>query len=139
MIVGKGAVRELCGDIDKIAGEIKLTVQAQIDRATDRIDSELNSCGRELRGAEAILMQIPQLMTRLAQQIGPEAPVHIKNSLASITDEVNAKVDFIKGNIQEVQKNITDVDKYTDEIDNLTDVVSDYTKKIDEMTDKYQK
>lgn len=78
MIVGKGAVRQLCNDVDDIAVEIRMTVQAQIDRATDKIDSELNSCGRELRSAEKILQQIPQLMARLAQQIGPEAPIHIK-------------------------------------------------------------
>lgn len=139
MIVGKSAVRELCNEVDDIAVEIRLTVQAEIDRATDKIDSELNSCGRELGTASRILLQIPQLMQRLAQQVGPEAPIHIKNSLASITDEVNAKVQTIADNINEVQQNIKDVDKYTDDIDGLTDVVGNYAKKLDTLTDKYQK
>lgn len=138
-IVSKGGVRELCNEVDDIAVEIRLKVQAEIDRTTDKIDAELNSCGRELNTSSKILLQIPQLMQRLAQQIGPDAPIHIKNSLASITDEVVAKVQTIAENITEVQKNIKDVDKYTDQIDDITDVVAGYCKKLDEITDRYQK
>ncbi|MGF9821637.1 hypothetical protein [Brevibacillus agri] len=51
MLVGKGAVREMANDIDKVVREIDQITQSKIDRVSDKIDSELNSCGRELTNA----------------------------------------------------------------------------------------
>jgi SMC interacting uncharacterized protein involved in chromosome segregation len=138
MMVGKGAVRGMANEIDAVIKDIDLVVQADIDKVLVLIDSELNSCGRELGTAQKLLLQIPQLMNRLAQQVGPDAPVHIKNSLSSITGEVNAKIETIVENIVEVQKNIKDVDKHTDKIDELTDKIDKLTDVIDNITDKYQ-
>lgn len=139
MIVGKGSVRELCNEIDKVAHEIKDITQAQIDRTADKIDAELNSCGRELTNAQNNLNQIKPLAERLVQQVGASAPDHIQVLVGSIVTEIMSKVVGSIDNLREVQKNIQDVDKYTNEIDGLTDEVGKLTKKIDSITDKYQK
>ncbi|ANF95660.1 hypothetical protein AR543_06380 [Paenibacillus bovis] len=139
MLVGKGAVREMSNDIDKVIREIDQITQSKIDRVADKIDSELNSCGRELTNAASTLSQIKPLMDRLVAQVGQNAPDHVQILVTSIAQEVMSKVIAAGGNVDEVQKNIKDVDKLTDEIDNLTDEIDKLTNKIDEITDKYQK
>lgn len=139
MFVGKGAVREMANDIDKVIREIDQLTQSKIDRVADKIDSELNSCGRELTNAAATLSQIKPLIDRLVGQVGQNAPDHVQVLVTSIAQEVMSKVIAATGNIDEVQRNIKDVDKLTDEIDNLTDEIDKLTNKIDEITDKYQK
>lgn len=139
MIVGKGAVREMSNDIDKVIREIDQITQSKIDRVADKIDSELNSCGRELTNAASTLSQIKPLIDRLVAQVGQNAPDHVQILVTSIAQEVMSKVIAAHGNVDEVQKNIKDVDKLTDEIDNLTDEIDKLTNKIDEITDKYQK
>lgn len=138
-IVSKGGVRELCNDVDDIAVEIRLKVQAGVDRATDGIKAELNSTARELSTSEKVILQIPQVLQRLSQQIGPEAPIHVKNIIASGFDEINAKVQTVADNLKEVQVNVTDVSKHTENIDKITDAVDELCKQIDSITDKYQK
>lgn len=139
MIIGKGAVRELCHEIDGVIKEIDQITQSQIDRVADKIDAELLSCGRELTSASNTLTQIKPLADRLVQQIGSNAPDHVQVLVGSIVTEIMSKVTGVVGNIEEVQKNIKDVDKYTDQIDTLTDLIDEKTDKIDKITDKYQK
>lgn len=139
MIVGKGAVREMSNDIDKVIREIDIITQSKIDRVSDKIDSELNSCGRELTNAAMTLSQIKPLIDRLVAQVGQNAPDHVQVLVTSISQEVMSKVVAASGNIDEVQKNIKDVDKLTNEIDSLTDEIDKLTNKIDDITDKYQK
>ncbi|MFS0871018.1 hypothetical protein [Paenibacillus xylanilyticus] len=139
MLVGKGAVREMSNDIDKVIREIDQITQSKIDRVSDKIDSELNSCGRELANAATTLSQIKPLIDRLVAQVGQDAPDHVQVLVTSIAQEVMSKVIATSGNIDEVQKNIKDVDKLTNEIDSLTDEIDKLTDKIDEITDKYQK
>lgn len=139
MLVGKGAVRELCNEIDKEVRKINSITQSDIDRTSDRIDSELNSCGRELSNASSTLSQIKPLVDRLVEQVGGNAPDAVQVLVGSICTEIMSKVNSSTGNIVEVQKNIKDVDKLTDSIDSLTDDISDIVKKIDDITDRYQK
>ncbi|CAH1222054.1 MULTISPECIES: hypothetical protein [unclassified Paenibacillus] len=139
MFVGKGSVREMSNDIDRVIREIDQITQSKIDRVSDKIDSELNSCGRELSNAATTLTQIRPLIDRLVAQVGQDAPDHVQVLVTSIAQEVMSKVIAAGGNIEEVQKNIKDVDKLTDEIDSLTDEIDKLTNKIDEITDKYQK
>jgi len=139
MIVGKGAVRELCNEIDKYVRQIDQITQSQIDRVADKIDSELNSCGRELTNAQNTLSQIQPLVDRLVQQVGANAPDHVQVLVSSIATEIMSKVSTAADNIREVQKNIRDVDQLTNEIDRLTDAIDEITNKIDETTDRYQK
>lgn len=138
-IVNKSGVRELCNDVDDIAVEIRLAVQAGVDRAADGIKAELNSTVRELSNSEKVILQIPQVLQRVMQQVGPEAPIHIKNVLSSAFDEINAKVATASDNLKEVQVNVGDVKKHTEAIDTITDTVDTFCKKIDQLTDKYQK
>ncbi|MDQ0063349.1 hypothetical protein [Paenibacillus harenae] len=139
MLVGKGAVREMANDIDKVIREIDQITQSKIDRVADKIDSELNSCGRELTNAATTLSQIKPLIDRLVGQVGQNAPDHVQVLVTSIAQEVMSKVIASTSNIDEVQRNIKDVDKLTNEIDTLTDEIDKLTNKIDEITDKYQK
>lgn len=139
MFVGKGAVREMANEIDKVIKEIDQVTQSKIDRLADSIDSELKSCGRELTNTESTLHQIKPLIDRLVDQVGVNAPDHVQVLVQSISQEVMSKVSTSLGNLTEVQKNIKDVDKLTDQIDQLTDDIDDLTDKIDKITDKYQK
>lgn len=136
--VGKDEVRQMANEIDKIMNEIDKLAQAKIDRVTDRIDSELQSCGRELNGATMTLTQIKPLVDQLVMQVGENAPDHIKLIVKSACQEIMSKVTSVTSNIGEVQKNIKDVDKYTDEIDELTDMLDGFTDQVDKITDKYQ-
>lgn len=45
MFVGKGAVREMASEIDKVIRDIDQLTQSKINRVSDKIDAELNSCG----------------------------------------------------------------------------------------------
>jgi len=139
MFVGKGAVREMANEVDKVIRKIDQITQSEIDRVADKIDAELASCGRELTSATLTLQQIKPLADRLVQQIGANAPDHVQVLVGSIVTEIMSKVTGVTSNITEVQKNIKDVDKYTDEIDALTDKIDKHTDTIDEITDKYQK
>lgn len=139
MFVGKGAVREMANEIDKVIKEIDQVTQSKIDRLADSIDSELKSCGRELTNTESTLHQIKPLIDRLVDQVGVNAPDHVQVLVQSISQEVMSKVSTSLGNLAEVQKNIKDVDKLTDQIDQLTDDIDDLTDKIDKITDRYQK
>lgn len=139
MFVGKGAVREMANEVDKVIKEIDQVTQSKIDRLADSIDSELKSCGRELSNTESTLHQIKPLIDRLVDQVGVNAPDHVQVLVQSISQEVMSKVSTSLGNLAEVQKNIKDVDKLTDQIDQLTDDIDDLTDKIDKITDKYQK
>lgn len=140
MLVGKGAVREMANEIDKVIKAIDQITQSKIDRVADKIDSELQSCGRELNGAQNTLSQVKPLADRLVAQMGGSgAPDHVQVLVGSIITEIMSKVTSAVGNITEVQKNIKDVDKLTDEIDELTDEIDEQTDKIDKITDKYQK
>lgn len=138
MIVGKGAVREICNEIDKVIREIDQVTQSKIDRVADQIDAELKACGRELHNAQNTLVQIKPLADRLVQQVGANAPDAIQVLVQSIVTEIMSKVSTSLDNIKEVQENIKDVDKKTDEIDSLTDEIDVLTNKIDIITDKYQ-
>jgi uncharacterized coiled-coil DUF342 family protein len=139
MFASKGSVRELCNEIDKVIRDIDQITQSKIDRVSDKIDAELNSCGRELTNASNTLGQIKPLADRLVQQVGANAPDHVQVLVGSIVTEIMSKVVSTVSNITEVQKNIKDVDRYTDEIDRLTDEIDELTDKVDAITDKYQK
>ncbi|MGO4370426.1 hypothetical protein AB4Z21_06445, partial [Paenibacillus sp. MCAF20] len=92
MLVGKGAVREMANDIDKVVREIDQITQSKIDRVADKIDSELNSCGRELTNAATTLSQVKPLIDRLVGQVGQNAPDHVQVIVTSIAQEVMSKV-----------------------------------------------
>ena len=51
MITTKAHVRQTVNEIDKVLKDIDQVTQSQIDRVCDKIDAELNSCGRELTGS----------------------------------------------------------------------------------------
>lgn len=136
--VGKTEARRTGNEIDKILVEIDNITQSKIDRVCDKIDSELNSCGRELANSIQTLQQIKPLIDRLVAQVGQNAPDHVQVLVQSIAQEVMSKVTGSIENQAEVQRNIKDVDKYTNEIDGLTDEIDTLTNKIDELTDKYQ-
>lgn len=139
MFVGKGSVRELCHEIDKKLREIDQITQSKIDRVSDKIDAELESCGRELTTAQETLAQIQPLVDRLVKQIGGNAPDHIQVLVGSIATEIMSKVNSVTRCVTGVQKNIKDVDQYTNEIDALTDAIDKVTNQIDAITDKHQK
>lgn len=138
LFVGKKEARALGNDIDKVIRDIDQITQSEIDRVCDKIDAELNSCGRELSNSIKTLAQIKPLLDRLAQQVGMNAPDNVQVLVQSICQEISSKVATSIDNQEEVRKNIKDVDKYTDEIDHLTDQIDDLTNKIDTMTDKVQ-
>lgn len=138
LFVGKKEARALGNEIDKVIRDIDQITQSEIDRVCDKIDAELNSCGRELANSVKTLAQIKPLLDRLAQQVGMNAPDHVQVLVQSICQEISSKVATSIDNQEEVRKNIKDVDKYTDEIDHLTDQIDDLTNKIDTMTDKVQ-
>lgn len=138
MFIGKKTTRVAGNEIDKILVDIDNITQSKIDRVCDRIDSELNSCGRELGNSIQTLQQIKSLMDRLVAQVGQNAPDHVQVLVQSIAQEVMSKVNGSIDNQAEVQRNIKDVDKYTNEIDSLTDEIDSLTNKIDELTDKFQ-
>lgn len=138
IFVGKSDVRKLCNGIDKLSREIVKVTQADIDRTCDKIDSELNSCGRELSNSVKTLAQIKPLLDRLIAQVGQGAPESIQVLVQSIAQEISSKVATSMDNQEEVRKNITDVDKYTNEIDALTDKIESLTDQIDAMMDKFR-
>lgn len=138
LIVGKRQAREVGNEIDKILRDIDMITQSEIDRVCDRIDAELNSCGRELGNSVKTLQQIKPLVDRLVQQVGQNAPDHVQVLVGSICQEIMSKVVSSMDCQAEVQRNIQDVDKYTDQIDQLTDKIDGLTDQIDQLTDKYQ-
>lgn len=137
-LVGKKQAREVGNEIDKILRDIDMITQSEIDRVCDRIDAELNSCGRELGNSVKTLQQIKPLVDRLVQQVGQNAPDHVQVLVGSICQEIMSKVVSSMDCQAEVQRNIQDVDKYTDQIDQLTDRIDGLTDQIDQLTDKYQ-
>lgn len=137
VVSGKEA-RKIGNDIDQILKDIDKITQAEIDRTCDRIDSELNSCGRELGNSINTLQQVKPLLDKLVTQVAAGAPAELKVLIESISQEIHSKVTSSINNQEEIQKNIKDVDKYTDEIDHLTDTIDGLTNQIDVLTDKLQ-
>ena len=137
LIIKKNA-RRVGNDIDKVIREIDQITQSEIDRVCDKIDAELNSCGRELSNSVKTLQQIKPLLDRLVQQVGVNAPDHVQVLVQSIAQEISSKVSTSIDNQEEVRKNIKDVDQYTTEVDELTNKVSALCEKIDVITDKIQ-
>ena len=138
IFVRKKEVRKTSNAIDKVLREIDQVTQSEIDRVCDKIDAELNSCGRELSNSIKTLQQIKPLLDRLVQQVGVNAPDHVQVLVQSIAQEISSKVSTSIDNQEEVRKNIKDVDQYTNEVDLLTDKIDELTNKIDLMTDKFQ-
>lgn len=138
LFVGKKDARKIGNQIDNIVRDIIQVTQADIDRTCDRIDAELNSCGRELNTSIKTLQQIKPLLDRLVGQVGAGAPESIQVLVQSIAQEISSKVTTSIDNQEEVRKNIADVDKYTNEIDGLTDKIEELAKQIDTITDKIQ-
>ena len=58
IFVKKKEVRKTSNAIDKVLREIDQVTQSEIDRVCDKIDAELNSCGRELSNSIKTLQQI---------------------------------------------------------------------------------
>ena len=138
LLISKKNARKVGNDIDKVIKEIDQITQSEIDRVCDKIDAELNSCGRELSNSIKTLQQIKPLLDRLVQQVGVNAPDHVQVLVQSIAQEISSKVSTSIDNQEEVRKNIKDVDKYTNEVDLLTDKIDELTTKIDLFTDKFQ-
>ena len=138
IFVKKKEVRKTSNAIDKVLREIDQVTQSEIYRVCDKIDAELNSCGRELSNSIKTLQQIKPLLDRLVQQVGVNAPDHVQVLVQSIAQEISSKVSTSIDNQEEVRKNIKDVDKYTNEVDLLTDKIDELTTKIDLFTDKFQ-
>ncbi|MFR5266289.1 hypothetical protein [Clostridium sp.] len=138
LLVSKRGARVLGNEIDKVLREIDQITQSEIDRVCDKIDAELNSCGRELSNSIRTLQQIEPLLNRVMDQVAQNAPDHVQVLLGSITQEIASKVTTSIDNQLEVQKNIKDVDKYTNQIDELTDRIDVATNTIDKLTDKIQ-
>lgn len=138
LLVSKRGARVLGNEIDKVLKDIDQITQSEIDRVCDKIDAELNSCGRELSNSIRTLQQIEPLLNRVMDQVAQNAPDHVQVLLSSITQEIASKVATSIDNQLEVQKNIKDVDKYTDQIDELTDRIDIATNTIDKLTDKIQ-
>ena len=138
LFVGKKDARKIGNQIDNIVRDIIQVTQADIDRTCDRIDAELNSCGRELNTSIKTLQQIKPLLDRLVGQVGAGAPESIQVLVQSIAQEISSKVTTSIDNQEEVRKNISDVDKYTDIIDSQTDKIEELAKQIDTITDKIQ-
>lgn len=138
MLMTKGQVRATVNQIDKVLKDIDQVTQSKIDRVCDKIDAELNSCGRELTSSVKTLQQVKPLVDKLVIQVGENAPEHLKVLVQSICSEIISKVTTSIDNQEEVKRNIADVDKYTDEIDGLTDEIDSLTDQIDKLTDKFQ-
>lgn len=138
LFVGKKDARQVGNDIDKVIKQIDQITQSDIDRTCDKIDAELNSCGRELGNSIKTLQQVKPLLDKLVAQVGTNAPEHMQLLVQSIAQEISSKVSTSMDNQEEVRKNIKDVDKYTDEIDHLTDKIDELTNQIDVLTDKFQ-
>lgn len=138
MLANKKDVRQLMNQIDKQLTEIRTISQAEIDRLTDKIDSELNSCARELINAQRTLEQVKPLVDRLVAQVGANAPDAVQVLVGSIASEIMNKATGALDNLREVQKNVKDVDHLTDKIDEATDKIEGVVKGIDSLTDKYQ-
>ena len=136
--VGKKEVRQLCNDMDKLAREIHDKAQSELDRIGDRIDAELESCGRELGTTEKTLAYIKPIIDRIIAQVAPKAPEDVKLLLQSGMSEIMNKVETARDNVNAVKKNIKDVDQYTDKMDGITDEIAEIVKQIDALTDKYQ-
>ena len=138
LLISKKNARRVGNNIDKVIREIDQITQSEIDRVCDKIDAELNSCGRELSNSIKTLQQIKPLLDRLVQQVGVNAPDHVQVLVQSIAQEISSKVSTSIDNQEEVRKNIKDVDQYTTEVDELTNKVSALCEKIDVITDKIQ-
>ena len=138
LLISKKNARRVGNNIDKVIREIDQITQSEIDRVCDKIDAELNSCGRELSNSVKTLQQIKPLLDRLVQQVGVNAPDHVQVLVQSIAQEISSKVSTSIDNQEEVRKNIKDVDQYTTEVDELTNKVSALCEKIDVITDKIQ-
>lgn len=138
MLMTKSQVRATVNEIDKVLKDIDQVTQSKIDRVCDKIDAELNSCGRELTSSVKTLQQVKPLVDKLVVQVGENAPEHLKVLVQSICSEIIAKVTTSIDNQEEVKRNIADVDKYTNEIDDLTDMIDSLTNQIDKLTDKFQ-
>jgi peptidoglycan hydrolase CwlO-like protein len=138
MFTSKKEARKNSNEIDNLLKQIDSITQSEIDRLTDKIDSELNSCGRELTNSIKILAQVKPLMDRLVAQVGQNAPDHVQVLVTSIAQEVMSKIDGSIDNLNEVKQNIQDVDQITDQIDKKTDQIDELTDKIDKLTDKFQ-
>ena len=136
--VGKKEVRQLCNDKDKLAREIHDKAQSELDRIGDRIDAELESCGRELGTTEKTLADIKPIIDRIIAQVAPKAPEDVKLLLQSGMSEIMNKVETARDNVNAVKKNIKDVDQYTDKMDGITDEIAEIVKQIDALTDNYQ-
>lgn len=138
MFVTKKSARTDMNQIDKVLKEIDQVTQSKIDRVCDKIDAELNSCGRELNSSIKTLQQVKPLVDRLVVQVGENAPEHLKVLVQSICQEVMSKITTSIDNQEEVKRNINDVDKLTNEIDALTDEIDALTNQIDKITDSFQ-
>ena len=138
LFVTKHGARKRANDIDRLLKEIDQVTQSKIDRVCDKIDGELNSCGRELENSIRTLQQIDGLLEKLVSQIGMNAPQHVQVLVESIASEISAKVAVSMDNQGEVRKNIGDIDQYTNEIDGLTNEIDVLTNKIDKLTDALQ-
>lgn len=136
--VGKKEVRQLCNDMDKLARQIHDKAQSELDRIGDRIDAELESCGRELATTEKTLGDIKPIIDRIIAQVAPKAPEDVKLLLQSGMSEILNKVDTARDNVAAVKKNIKDVDQYTNKMDTITDEIAEVIQEIDKLTDKYQ-
>ena len=136
--IGKKEVRQLCNDMDKLAREIHDKAQSELDRIGDRIDAELESCGRELGTTEKTLADIKSIIDRIIAQVAPKAPEDVKLLLQSGMSEIMNKVETARDNVNAVKKNIKDVDQYTDKMDGITDEIAEIVKQIDALTDNYQ-
>lgn len=134
----KREIRQFCNDLDKKVRDIELTCQAELDKVGVKIDSELESCGRELIAANKTLNDIKPIIERVRKQLPPNTPADIRLLLDSAMSEILNKVDTVIDNNSMVQKNIKDVDRLTDEMDTLTDAISKIVNEVDTLTDKYQ-
>lgn len=137
MITTKASVRSTANEIDKLGVEV-VRVVCEIDRTCDKIDSELNSCSREIGNSIKTLQQVKPLIDKLVLQVGDNAPEHIKVLVQSICTEILSKVSSAIDNQQEVQRNVKDIDVLTDDVDQKTDEVEKLIKNIDTITDKFQ-
>lgn len=136
--VGKKEIRQFCNDLDKKVRDIQLTCQADLDKVGVKIDSELESCGRELTAASKTLNDIKPIIERIRKQMPANTPADVRLFLDSAMAEISNKVDTVNDNVTMVHQNIKDVDKLTDEMDNLTDAISKIVNEVDTLTDKYQ-
>lgn len=136
--VPKKEVRQFCNDIDKKVREISKKAQAELDRVGDKIDSELESCGRELVTTEKTLNDVKPIIERIMTQVAPKAPADVKLLLESGMSEILNKVETARDNVNAVKKNINDVDQYTNKMDTITDEIDKIVDEIDTLTDKYQ-